>query len=47
MTSNAPDDEYVVIFVTCFRHWRTGKVIRRPDGKPFPLRVRARKQKSE
>jgi hypothetical protein len=48
MSSNAPEDDgYVVIFVTCFRHWKSGKLIRRPDGRPFPLRVRARKPKDE
>ena len=34
------DTDYTVIFVKWFRHWRTGKIVRRPDGKPFPLKIR-------
>ena len=37
---NDNSSDYEIIFVRWFRHWRTGKIIRRPDGKPFPLRVR-------
>lgn len=48
MSSDQPEDDgYVVIFVTHFRHWRTGQIVRRADGKPFPLRVRERKRKRE
>ena len=47
MTSNAPDDDRVVIFVTCFRHWRSGKLIRRADGRPFALKVKARKPRDK
>lgn len=28
---------YIAGFTQCFRHWRTGKVIRAPPGKPFPI----------
>jgi hypothetical protein len=45
MSSRSPDDDHVVIFVTCFRHWKTGKLIRRADGRPFPLKVKAKKHK--
>lgn len=31
---------YVVIFVRSYRHKKTGKLIRRPDGGPMPLRIR-------
>lgn len=37
------DNDYVVIFVRSFIHPKTGKLIRRPDGGPMPLRVRASK----
>lgn len=36
-------DDYIIVFVKSFRHWRTGRIIRRPDGKAFPLRVRVRR----
>lgn len=36
-------DEYIIVFVRSFRHHRTGKIIRRPDGKAFPLRIRVKR----
>ncbi|MEO7505988.1 MAG: hypothetical protein ABIZ95_02030 [Pyrinomonadaceae bacterium] len=35
-------DGYTIIFVKSFRHYRTGKIIRRPDGKAFPIRIRVK-----
>jgi hypothetical protein len=37
------DDGYVVIFVRSFIHPKTRKLVRRPDGGPMPLRIRASK----
>jgi hypothetical protein len=31
---------YRLIFVMSFRHWKTGKIVRRPDGKPFAFLVK-------
>nr|DAW58126.1 MAG TPA: hypothetical protein [Caudoviricetes sp.] len=32
-----------LVFCWCFRHWRTGKLIRSTTGKPFCFRARKRK----
>lgn len=31
----------VLVFCQGFRHWRTGKWITRPNGRPFCFRVKA------
>lgn len=37
------DSDYVVIYRRSFIHPKTGKLVRRPDGGPMPIRVRASK----
>lgn len=37
------EDDYEIIFVKWFRHWRTGKIIRSRNGKAIPLRVKKNK----
>ena len=39
----ATDNEYIIIFVMWFRHYRTGKIVRSKDGRPIPLKVRKRR----
>jgi len=35
--------DYIIIFVRSFRHWKTGRIVRRADGGVFPLRVRVKR----
>ena len=42
MTELYEDD---VIFVKCFRHWRTGKLVYPKKGKAIPIRIRKPKKK--
>jgi hypothetical protein len=37
------DDDYEIVYVMSFRHFRTGQIIRSKDGKPFPLKIRKKK----
>lgn len=30
-----------LVFFMSFRHWRSGKIVRRKDGKPFAVWLRA------
>jgi len=43
MAMKLPKYDYIIVFVRSFRHWRTGKIVRRSDGKAFPLRVRVKR----
>lgn len=38
-----PDEEYDVIFVKYFKHWRTGRIIYAKNGKSIPIRVHRKK----
>ena len=37
-------DGYTIVFVKSFRHWRTGKIVRRKDGGVIALRIRNKKR---
>jgi hypothetical protein len=38
-----PPPGYVIVFTMCFRHWRSGKLVYRKDGRPFCFFVKRRK----
>jgi len=44
MRKVAPETEYELVFVSYFRHWKTGKLIRARDYgyEAFPLRIKKR-----
>jgi len=37
--ASVSSDEGKVVYTMCFRHWRTGKIVRRGDGRPFRFEV--------
>jgi hypothetical protein len=39
-TAMPDDDDFDIIFVRCFRHHKTGRMVYSKDGRPFPLRIR-------
>jgi hypothetical protein len=42
MSKTAPDGD--VIFVKCFRHWRTGKMVYPKNGKVIAIKVKKPKK---
>lgn len=40
---NSNEDDYQIVFVKSYKHWRTGKIIRKPDGSCFTLKIKIKK----
>lgn len=42
------DDEYQIVYVRSFRHWRTGKVVRpKPPNTRIRLRIKKRRRRKD